>query len=115
MLQIINLDGDYDFGDFPVMHDVEGGTWRVLEGKKTEENSGGKNENESWLSKQVNLSARNETSWSVSWNETIILRKNYYNCSVMKNVPMTKDVQDPNRKIAYPANTSDFLGKGKTK
>ena len=44
------------------MHDVEGGTWRVVEGKKTEENSAGKNENESWLSKQVKLSARNETS-----------------------------------------------------
>ena len=43
------------------MHDVEGGTWRVLEGKKTEENSAGKNENESWLSKQVNLSTLHET------------------------------------------------------
>ena len=54
------MDGDYNFGDFPVMHNVEGGTWRVLEGKKTEENSAGKNENESWLSKQVYLSTLHE-------------------------------------------------------
>lgn len=53
ILQIIPISEDYDFGNFPIEHETKGGTWRVLGEKKTEENSKGKGENESWDPKQV--------------------------------------------------------------
>ncbi len=55
-LQIIDLSAvDYDFGNLPVVHETQGGVWRVDEpiepsGKKTEEMMGHE-ENESWLDK----------------------------------------------------------------